>query len=183
MLKHENTIFTLVDVQQKLTAVMHNRQELVANLVKLVKGLRLLNIPVIWMEQLPAKMGPTIPELTQLLQDSTPIEKSSFSCYGSEDYIQTLKKSRCSHVILAGIETHVCIYQTAVELIHNGYTVEVVVDATSSRNPSDKTTAIEKITHPSISGMATRTTTEMLLFELMSTADHPAFRDILKIVK
>ncbi len=184
MLSPNNTIFTLIDVQTRLCAVMHEREKLIDNLVKLLKGLQLLQIPIIWLEQNPEKMGSTIPELSQLLQQQTPITKMTFSCCGSTDYLATLKTSGRTHVIIAGIETHVCVYQTAMDLLRLNHPVEVVSDATSSRTPNNKTTALARIssqtntpTHTSL------TTTEMLLFELMQTADHPAFRDMLKIVK
>jgi len=186
LLSIENTLLTLIDVQEKLTAVMHDREELTNNLIRLVKGTQLLGIPIIRLEQNPSKMGRTIPELDQLLAGEPPVEKMSFSCCGSETYMKALTATGRQQVLIAGIETHVCVYQTAQELSSKGYRVEVVADATSSRNPINRDTALAKITSspaPDNTGSACITTTEMLLFELMRTAEHPHFRDMLKIVK
>jgi nicotinamidase-related amidase len=187
MLDTHNTVLILVDVQEKLTSVMHQREALVENLVKLIKGVRTLNIPVIWLEQNPDKMGQTIPELRELLEGQAPITKMSFSCCGASGFKEALKASGCKQVLIAGIETHVCVYQTAVELIRASYAVEVVVDAVSSRRATDKETGLAKIracgAHSAGSGQGHITTVETALFELMRTAEHPSFRDMLKVVK
>jgi nicotinamidase-related amidase len=172
-------MFTLIDVQEKLAAVMHNRDALIHNLVKLVKAMQLLEIPIIRLEQNPEKMGRTIPELEELFTED-PIHKMSFSCCGSEDYMNALTASNRNHILIAGIETHVCVYQTAVDLVEKGYSVEVAIDATSSRTVLNKDTALAKIN--STTGAGT-TTAETIIFELMRTAEHPAFREMLRIIK
>jgi nicotinamidase-related amidase len=187
MLDANKTVLVLIDVQEKLTSVMHEREALIENLVKLVKGAQALDIPIIWLEQIPEKMGPTISDLKQLLEDQSPLTKTCFSCCGAEGFKKQLESSGRKQVLIAGIETHVCVYQTAVELIRAGYAVEVVVDAVSSRKASDKEVAIEKIkacgAHSAGSGQGHITTVEIALFELMRTAEHEKFRDILRIVK
>jgi len=183
----DNTTLVLIDVQEKLTSVMHNREDMINNLVKMVKGMQLLDIPIIWLEQNPTKMGRTIPELCELLQAQTPIEKMCFSCCGSNEFMEDLDTSRRKHILIAGIETHVCVYQTAIDLIRAGYAIEVVTDATSSRNPDNKKVALTKINAcgmpTSGTGHGNTTTTEIALFELIRTAEHPNFRDMLRIVK
>ena len=174
-----NTLLTLIDVQEKLTAVMHNRDELVQNLLKLVKGMQLLNVPIIRLEQNPEKMGRTIPELDRLFRDP-PIPKMSFSCCGSVDYMNAITALDRKNIIIAGIETHVCVYQTAADLAEYGYSVEVVANATSSRTPINKDIALAKINSTDGAGI---TTIETIIFELMRSAEHPAFRDMLKIIK
>jgi nicotinamidase-related amidase len=186
LLNIENTLLTLIDVQDKLTAVMHHREDLIKNIVRLIKGMQLLGIPIIRLEQNPSKMGRTIPEIDHLLTAEPPIEKMTFSCCGSDAYMKALTATGRQQVLIAGIETHVCVYQTAQELSSKGYRVEVVADATSSRNPINRDTALAKITSspaPDNTGSACITTTEMLLFELVQTAEHPHFREMLKIVK
>ncbi len=173
------TAFVLVDVQGKLASVMHEREALYRNLEILLRGMQALEVPVIWVEQIPEKMGPTIPELTAHLEDHTPIAKSCFSCCMSEAFQQALKETRASQVILAGIETHVCIYQTAHDLLEFAFEVEVIGDAVSSRFKTNRDIALEKL----IDIGAGVTSTESILFELMRTAEHPAFRDVLKLVK
>lgn len=179
MLKIENTVFILIDVQGKLAQVMHEKDMLFNNLQKLIAGIKALKIPVIWMEQIPEKMGPTIPELSELLKDEKPIGKKCFSCCHDNVFMKKLAGLNRGQVLVAGIETHVCVYQTAAMLVEAGYDVEVVADGTSSRTLSNRTIGLDKIRTCG----AHVTTVEMALFELLKTADHPAFREILKIVK
>jgi len=187
MLTPDKTLLVLIDVQEKLTAVMHGREALVASLVNLLKGMNVLGIPVIHVEQCPARMGGTIPELLPLLDGGDPITKTCFSCGGSEAFNEALKASGRRQVLIAGIETHVCVYQTAVALIRDSYAVEVVADAVSSRHPQDHAVGLEKIRevgrHSIGSGQGHITTVETALFELLRTSDHASFREILKIVK
>ncbi|MBT3191391.1 MAG: hydrolase [Verrucomicrobia bacterium] len=187
MLSTDNAVLVLIDVQEKLTSVMHDRDALVENLVKLVKGALLLGIPIIRFEQNPEKMGKTISELDALLHDAPPITKMSFGCCGVDGFVDDLFAMRRKQVLIAGIETHVCVYQTAVELIRGGYSVEVVVDAVSSRRASDKEVGLAKIqacgAHSAGSGQGHVTSVETALFELMRSAEHPNFRDMLRVVK
>jgi len=183
----DNSALVLIDVQDKLTSVMHNRKEMIENQIKLIKAVQLLGIPIVWLEQNPLKMGKTIPELSSLMQDQSPISKMSFNCCDCTEFMEKLDKSRHKHILIAGIETHICVYQTAIGLIRSGYAAEVVVDATSSRAPVNKEIALTKINAcgmpTSGTGHGNTTTTEIAIFELMRTAEHPAFRQMLKIVK
>jgi len=187
MLDTHNTILVLIDVQERLTSVMHAREALVESLVKLVKGVQTLEIPILWLEQNPDKMGGTIPELREALPGLVPIAKMCFSCCGSQAFMEALTASRRKQVMIAGIEAHVCVYQTAVDLIRAGYAAEVVLDAVSSRRLMDKEMGLAKIqacgAHSTGSGQGHQTTVETALFELMRSAEHPHFREMLKIVK
>ncbi|MGQ9662785.1 MAG: hydrolase [Kiritimatiellia bacterium] len=175
----DKVVFVLLDVQGKLAQIMHEREILFDNLVRLVRAMRVLHIPVLWLEQLPAKMGPTIPEIRCHLGDTEPIVKSSFSAWGNPEFVRRLRSLGRIQILLAGIETHVCVYQSAVDLLAAGYQVEVVADAVSSRTLANKQVGLEKI---QASG-GTITCTEMAVFEMLRTAEHPAFREILDIVK
>jgi nicotinamidase-related amidase len=175
----DNTVFILVDVQGKLAQVMHEKEALFDNLQRLIKGMQILKVPMIWMEQTPEKMGRTTTLIASLLPEEKPISKSSFSCCGCEAFVQKLESTGRKRVIVAGIEAHICIYQTAWDLVKRGYEVEVVADAVSSRVLSNKQIALDKIKACG----AQLTSVEMVLFDLMQTADHPVFRDMLKIVK
>lgn len=179
MLRINDSVFVLVDVQGRLADVMHEKEELFANLRRLISGMHILGVPVIWVEQNPDKMGSTIPQLSELLESESPTRKMAFSCAAEGTFLKLLKKCGRRNVILAGIETHVCIYQTARELVELECTVEVVSDAVSSRNPANKQVALDRIRDCG----ARLTTTEMILFELMRTAKHPRFKQILQIVK
>ncbi len=187
MLNPENTLLVLIDVQEKLTAVMHERERLVTNLVKLLQGVNTLQIPVLWLEQTPAKMGTTIAPLLPLLAGNTPMPKCSFSSTGCPAFNTALRQSGRQQILIAGIETHVCVYQTAIALIRDSYAVEVVADAISSRQPLDHAVGLEKIRDggrlSTGSGQGHVTTVETALFELLRSADHHRFREILKIVR
>jgi len=187
LLDTRNTLLVLIDVQEKLMPVMHEPDALTANLVKLVRALRVLEVPILALRQNPDKMGPIIAPLRERLADITPVDKRCFGCCGAPAFMQALEQSGRRQILIAGIEAHVCVYQTAVELIREGYAAEVVVDAVSSRRPEDKVVALDKIracgAHSVGSGQGHVTTVETAIFELLRTAEHPAFRDILKIVK
>lgn len=179
MIRIEDTVLALIDVQGRLADVMHEKDMLLLNLQRLIKGMRALNVPIIWMEQTPDKMGSTVAPLRELLGENSPIPKSSFGCCGCPEFMARLQQLSRRTVVLAGIEAHVCVYQTATQLVEKGYHVEVVADAISSRVPSNRIIAIEKM-----QSLGVRlTSVEMLFFELMGTADHPAFREILRIIK
>ncbi|MBN2302503.1 MAG: hydrolase [Lentisphaerae bacterium] len=175
----DKLVLVLVDVQSKLAQLMHDKESLFSNLQKLISGIKALSIPIIWLEQNPSKMGPTISELSQLLTDENPIPKMSFSGCGEPACMAALRNTNRTQIILAGIETHVCIWQTTADLLAAGYEVEIVTDAVSSRAFHDKQIALQRME----SVGARLTTTEMILFELLKTAKHPAFKTILKIVK
>ena len=138
MLKSKNTILVIIDVQGKLAQIMHDREDLIKNLQILISGAKLLEIPIIWMEQLPDKLGPTIPEIQELLLDMEPIIKDVFSCARNEEFNVRLQELHVHDIILAGIESHVCVYQTAMDLLDQDYTVQVAADAVSSRTDSNK---------------------------------------------
>jgi nicotinamidase-related amidase len=175
----DRTLLVLVDVQEKLTPLMHERDACVRALAQLLKGAAALRLPVIWMEQLPEKMGATIPELRELLTDATPISKGSFSCCGEPAFREAFRTSGCGQVLLAGIESHVCVYQTAADLLADGLQVKVIADAVSSRTPFNRQAGLDAA-RAAGAGIAT---VEMILFELMRDSTHPAFREILKIVR
>jgi len=179
MLQTSNSVLVLIDVQGKLTQVMHNRDALVLNLQKIVKGAMALEVPVLWLEQNPDRMGETIPELRELLAGQKPIPKMNFSCCGEPVFVENLEALARRQILLAGIEAHVCVYQTAADLLHRGFEVQVVADAISSRREPDKTVGVERCR----AAGAAVTCVEMALFELMRSAKHPAFKEILKIVR
>ena len=133
MLDSKKAVLVIIDVQGKLAQIMHDRDNLFRNLHILVSGIKLLNIPIIWMEQVPDKLGPTIPEIKDVLIDQKPITKDVFSCAKNEEFNNTINKINPKDVILAGIESHVCVYQTAMDLLEKNHNVHIVTDAISSR--------------------------------------------------
>jgi len=180
MLSDKNTVLVVIDVQGKLAQAMHDKETLFVNLEKIIKGSLALGIPILWLEQNPARMGDTIPEIKTLLEThQPPIAKMSFSGYGETVCIENLESICRRQVLLAGIETHVCVYQTAVDMLKRGYEVHVVSDAVSSRKPADREVGLARMQAEGVK----LTCVEMALFEVMRTALHPAFKDVLKIVR
>jgi len=179
MLSTDKTVLLLVDIQGKLANSMHARQSLFENLQRLVKGARVLELPILWAEQNPKGLGPTIPEVAELLPNLEPIPKFSFSCCGSEQFRNELNALNRKNLLIAGIEAHVCVYQTAADLIHLQYEVQIVADAVASRTPENKLIGLEK----SKSVGACLTSTETALFELLKDAKSEKFKEIIKIVK
>jgi nicotinamidase-related amidase len=172
-------ILTLIDVQEKLVPLMNNNTQLVENLVILLKGAQLLDIPIIWMEQLPDKLGPTVPEIKNIMNDQTPIIKNVFSCGDSDAYISVLNNYDPDEVILCGIETHVCVYQTAMDLLSIGKDVQVVADAVTSRKKLNHDIGLQRISEKG--GLLT--TYELLLFEEQKIAEGDRFRSLIQLIK
>lgn len=179
MLKIDDTALILVDVQGKLASIMHDSEELLANLSKLVQGANLLDVPIIWLEQYPKGLGPTADVLQEHLVENEPIAKMSFSAYGNETFSDQLRAVKRDNVLVAGIESHICVYQTVRDLLHANLNVEVVVDCISSRTQSNCEIGINKMTELG----AKQTSVEMALFELLGTAEHPKFREVSKLIK
>ena len=179
MLKQDQTLLLLIDIQGKLAELMHGKEDLYQNLRRITMGAKALNLPILWLEQIPEKMGPTITELRELLPTEQPIPKKSFSCCGEPAFMSKLQATGRKQVMLAGIEAHVCVFQTAADLLQLGYEVHVVADAVSSRTPSNRQTGLDRIRNAG----GEITSVESALFELTRTAEHPAFRDLLKIIR
>ena len=179
MLLQGQAILAIVDVQGKLAQLMHDREALFANLQRMVRGAQILELPILWAEQNPRGLGPTIPELTALLVDQQPHSKMTFSCLGSPDFAAALERSGRKQVLLAGIEAHICVYNTAADLLARGFEVHVVADAVSARVAANKAVGVRRMCNAG----AVLSSVEMALFEMMQTADHPRFRDIQAIVK
>ena len=179
MLKIENTVLLVVDVQGKLASLMYDKQALFENTKKCIKGAKVLEIPILWVEQNPDGLGETIPEIANLLVGRAPIVKMSFSSYGNKDFKEALKDLNRNQILIVGIETHVCVYQTAVDLVNADFEVSVVADAVASRKQMDKQIGIQKMKDEGVKV----TSTEMALFELQGVAEGSRFKQILKIVK
>ncbi len=179
MLQADNTTLMIIDVQGKLAHSMHAKEFLFDNLKRIIRGAQFLDVPILWTEQYPDGLGPTIPEIGDLLSDLKPIAKFSFSCCDDDLFMQRLAELHPENILLTGIEAHICVYQTARDLVRAGYRVEIIADAVASRTPENKHIGLEK----SKQAGAAVTGTETVLFELLKTAKDPRFKDILKIVK
>lgn len=175
----ENSLMILVDVQGRLAELMHESEIMLRQQALLIKALQVLNVPIVWAEQVPHKLGPTVSSLAELLADQQPIAKETFGCCQAPDLWAAIETSGAQHIILAGIETHVCVWQTAATLLRSGRQVHVIEDAISSREADNKRIGLKRMYQAG----ALASSVEMLLFELMGSADHPHFRTISRLIK
>jgi isochorismate hydrolase len=174
-----DTILVLIDIQGKLASLMHNKEKLYQNLKIIVKAMKILEIPIIWMEQVPDKLGPTINEIADNLHDIKPIAKYTFSCCDNSEFKEKLEFFNRKQILLTGIEAHICVFQTAHDLIADKYEVGVIADCVSSRIELNKKIGLNRM---SKSGVMV-TSTEMVLFELMKSTKAEGFREITKLIK
>jgi len=179
MLEIEKSCLVVIDVQGKLANLMHNKEPLFANIGILIKMANALQIPILWCQQNPRGLGATLAQLAELLGNNEPIDKFSFSCCGDEKFAGQLKNIGRKQFILCGIETHVCVYQTAMDLLDKDYEVNLVADAVSSRSAENKQIALERLTAEG----AYLSSVEMTIFELLKTAKHPKFKELAKLIR
>ncbi|MFO7883637.1 MAG: hydrolase [Desulfobacteraceae bacterium] len=179
MFSVDNTVLLVIDVQGKLAQMMHEKDHLFSSLETIIKGMTILDVPIILMEQIPKKLGPTINEVAELLPDINPIAKHTFSCCNNEEFMSKFNALERNQVLLTGIETHICVYQTGMDLLKKNYEVQVVADCVSSRTLENKTIGIDCL----VRAGASVTSVEMILFELMKAAQGEKFREMVKIVK
>ena len=175
----KNPCLVIIDVQEKLFPVMKDRQTLLKNLIILIKGFQLFKLPVIITEQVPEKLGNTIEQIASLFDKVDPVVKSSFSCLGEPKFLEKLETINADAIILAGIESHVCVYQTSHDLMKKSKHIEVVVDSISSRNINNHNNAIDRMKMEGVS----LTSVEMLLFLLQKSATGDTFKKLVKLVK
>ncbi|MFX4231689.1 hydrolase [Aliarcobacter butzleri] len=175
----EDALFCLVDVQERLFPHIGNKEILEKNLLTLVKGLKVLNVPFIVNEQYKKGIGETIPSLKELVETYSSYEKTTFSCCQNDETMKAIKNANKKVVIVAGIETHVCVLQTCIDLLENGFKVVLVTDCCSSRKENDTKFAIKRL----IQAGTIPTTYESILFELTLDAKNPCFKEISSLVK
>jgi len=175
----DNALLVLVDVQGRLARLMHESEAMIRQQGVLIEACRLLDVPIVWAEQLPDKLGPTVPELAGKLEGLTPRAKASFGCWGDETLRGAIRESGRDRVLLAGIEAHVCVWQTAAALRNESYQVHLVCDAVSSRSAFNREIAFRRMAAAGVH----LSNVEMVLFELMGDARHPRFRDVTRLLK
>ncbi|RMD96885.1 MAG: hydrolase [Calditrichaeota bacterium] len=178
-IKRENTAAVVVDIQERLFPHIHENEPLLKNVVTLIQGLQLLRVPLLVTEQYPRGLGRTLPELAAVLGAFEPIEKIAFSCCGENNFQSALEKLGRKTVILMGIEAHVCILQTSLDLLELGYRPVVIADCVSSRKPGDKSIALQRLQAEG----ALLSSYESILFELCGIAGTEEFKAISRLVK
>ena len=146
----------------------------------MIKAAEIFGLPILWSEQAPDKIGETVDSVKDLLYPMVkPIHKRSFSCYGCTEYVEHLRSIKKCQILVIGIETHVCVYQTVHQLHNHGYQVHLVADAVSSRQQFDREMAITRMRDEGI----TITTTEMAMCEMLKSADNASFKRIMAFLK
>jgi len=179
MLNPQTTALLVIDVQGKLARSVQSSEEVIANIRCMVQGAKILGVPVVWIEQYPQGLGETVSEIAELLGDFTPLSKTTFSCCGSDQVMDELNRLDRKQLLVCGIETHVCVYQSVAKLLERGFQVELITDAVSSRLVKNRELGISKMS----SLGAGLTGTEMALFELAGDSANDCFSEILQLVK
>ncbi|ACF45540.1 isochorismatase hydrolase [Prosthecochloris aestuarii DSM 271] len=179
MMTNEDTVLLIIDVQGKLASLVYESEIVEKNIRKLIKACRVLDVPILYAEQYPKGLGRTIEAVRELLTEEAPHEKITFSCCGSPDFMEHLRSLKRNEVIVTGIETHVCVYQTSIDLMEYGYNVHLITDAVSSRAREDRETGFHCIEKAG----AWLKSTEMAIFELLRVAQGEKFKEISAIIK
>lgn len=172
-----DSVLLVVDMQEKLVPLVHDAAHVTWNIHRLVEAAQLLEVPILATEQYPKGLGPTVSGLRERL--GTLPEKLSFSCVGCQPFYESLQQTGRTKIVVVGIETHICVMQTTLELIAAGFDVQVVVDGVASRRTIDHATAIDRM---KLCG-AFPSTVEATLFEWLRTAEAKEFKAISAIVR
>ncbi len=179
ILKKESVALLIIDIQERILPVIRNYESVVENTVKLITGFKILQLPIYFTEQYPKGLGPTSQKILDELEGYTAIQKMSFSCSGAENLFEELHRKKLSQVVVTGVESHVCVQQTVLDLIANDFQVNLAADAVSSRKEIDYNISLDRMRTLG----AEITTTESILFELLEVCGTPQFKEISKIIK
>ncbi len=180
LLRSADSALVLIDIQEKFRPTIAGIDEVIRRAGILARAAARLGVPILATEQYPKALGPTVAELKQWLPDSQAyLPKMCFSSAACVPFRDALAATGRKQVLLAGIETHVCVMQTALELAASGYSVYVAEDAASSRNPADRQAALERMSRHGVE----RITTEMAVFEWLREAGTPEFKELQALIK
>lgn len=178
-LNKEHSGIVIVDVQTRLLAVMRRREVVVQNIIKLIHLSKLFNLPLILTEQYPRMLGTTVCEIKENLQSYDPIQKMVFDCCQVAHFNNCLESARLQTIILTGVETHICVFQTCINLLERGVTVHVPQDAVDSRTEENWHVGLELMKDAG----AVITSTETIIFQILKMAGTKEFKEMLKIIK
>ena len=181
-LDRNDVCFLFIDIQERLLPVIEGREPLLENLQRLIRGAAILGVPILVTEQYVRGLGPTVEPLRVALDEAnalSPIEKATFSAWRSSEFQTQWRLLGKKQAVVAGIESHVCVYQTVCDLLDNGFAVTVVDDAVASRTARNQEIGVRSMLQEG----AKISSTEMLLFELTATSGTDEFRAISKLVK
>lgn len=181
-LQRDHTVLVIIDVQEKLMPVIDRADDVLRNIERLIRGAHILGVPVLVTEQYVKGLGPTVASIRTAFEETSgyrPIEKACFSAHGCEPFAAQLAALERRQIVVAGVETHVCVYQTVTDLLAAKLEVTLVADAISSRMPENRQIALRRMTADG----ARMSSTEMVLFELIGVSATDEFRAISRLIK
>lgn len=179
LLNRKNTGLLVVDVQEKLMQVMGRKERVIDNIIKLLQLSKLFTLPVIITEQYPKWLGSTLPDIIEHLPSYEPITKLHFNCCDVEAFNKRLNSEGLRNIIVTGVESHICIFQTCVSILEKGYQVHVPQDAVDSRTEENWRVGLELMKKAG----ALITSTETLIYQILKKAGTNEFKKMLKIIK
>ncbi len=179
MISKDDAALLIVDIQERLAAAMKYREKVTANVLHLIEAARIMELPIVVTEQYPKGLGPTTEAVRGALPSYQPVEKLSFSCCGEPAFMEVMRTTGRKKIILTGMETHVCVLQTCLDLLQEGYDVHLAADAVCSRYKDNYRIGIEHLRQAG----AVVTSTETILFQLLQKAGTEAFKIISKRIK
>lgn len=177
MLNPSTALLVIIDVQERLIPAVQDSEIVINNLRTMIQGAQLFGIPILLAEQI--KLGAIVPGIKELLPSTSSIVKKSFSCCGEERFIQSLEESERNQILLGGVECHVCVHQTAMDLLARGYETYVLEDCVSSRAAANRETGLRRMNAEGVKS----TSTEMALYELLRVAEGEGIRSLTRLVK
>ena len=179
LVKADRSALVVIDIQDKLAPAVAAIERVVANVGVLIAAATRLGVPVLVSEQYPKGLGSTVKDVSSLVPEGARVAKVHFSCMGDEGFARRFKSLDRRQVVLAGIEAHVCVLQTAVDLLQRGFDVFVVGDATSSRTSENHRAALRRLSSDGVRIV----TTEMVLFEWLERAGTPEFKELSRLIR
>ncbi|HBI64048.1 MAG TPA: hydrolase [Clostridiales bacterium] len=178
-LKREDTAILIVDYQEKLMPAMHNKDAFIPRTCMLLQGLKALDIPMIVSEQYPKGLGSTVPEIKEVLGVAPVLPKTTFSCLDDEAIRAAIEATGCGTILICGAEAHICVLQSAMDLIAMGKKAVLVEDCLGSRKAHDMEISLRRAEQEGV----LLTTAEAVLFELLGKGSGATFKTISKLVK
>lgn len=178
-INEHDTALLIIDIQDKLAAIMRHKGQVVNNTLHLIELAKILQIPILLTEQYPKGLGPTLPEIREALPVYAPFEKTAFNCCLEAGFLEKVAALGRKKLLLTGMETHICVLQTGLGLMKEGYSVQVIQDAVCSRTKNNFVTGITYLDRAG----AVITGTETVLFQLLQKAGTEAFKVISKRIK
>lgn len=175
----DHSAILLIDYQERFVPVLKDNKQVISNIKLLLNGASIYKVPIFVSEQVPEKLGPTITELKGFLQDAKFFSKKTMSCCGQKGFTEELKNKDIKKIAICGIEAHVCVLQTSLDLLHNKFQVHLISDAITARIPHNKEIAVEKIK----SAGAIISSVETILFEMAYEAGTEEFKKLQQLFK